>query len=213
MWSQAVVDVVNRNFAEVNLVSSDVSKYLASGFFWHTPDTAHLHVTDSMIWWEHHYKIFEHAITNVTNLSGTCVQQILTQIRQEFLDPSSWTVFPEVTCCLSELSSIGWKHIILSNHVPELSDLIENLGLLNSFETIVTSAEIGYEKPNRMAFDWVTRSLPGNSKIWMIGDNYSADVLGANNVKLGAILVRNKNEHAEHFAETLNEVRCILELN
>lgn len=44
MWSQAVVDVVNRNFAELNLVSSDVSKYLPSGFFWHTPDTAHLHV-------------------------------------------------------------------------------------------------------------------------------------------------------------------------
>lgn len=47
----------------------------------------------------------------------------------------------------------------------------------------------------------------------MIGDNYDAVVLGANNVNTNAILVRNKNDRATHFAESLKEVRRILESN
>lgn len=213
MWSQAVVDVVNRNFKQINLVRADISNYLSSGFFWHSPDTAHLHVSNSAMWWEHHYRIFENAIVNATDLSSDSVRQVLPQIRQEFLDPFSWTVYSDVPFCLSQLASSGWRHMILSNHVPELTDLVRSLGLLDFFETIVTSAKIGYEKPNGMAFHAVIKNLPRNSRIWMIGDNYVADVLGANSVDINAILVRKSNAHADHFAATLEGVPGILESN
>lgn len=213
MWSQAVVDVVNRNFTKISLERADISKHLSSGFFWHSPETAHLHVSNSEIWWNHHYKIFENAIVKTTNLTSKNVQQVLPQIRQEFLNPATWTVYSDVLSSLSELSSAGWRHVVLSNHVPELADLIESLGLLDFFEMIVTSAEIGYEKPNGLAFEAVTKNLPNNSKIRMIGDNYSADVLGAKSVGIEAILVRNKNEHAKLYAESLSEIQSILESN
>ena len=213
MWSQAVVDVINRNFSKVCLVREDISKYLSSGFFWHSPDAAHLHVIDSAIWWEHHNRIFENAIVKATNISSNRILQILPQIRQEYLDPVSWTVYADVLSSLSDLSSAGWKHVILSNHVPELSDLIESLGLADYFEKILTSARIGYEKPNRMAFDAIIKLLPSNSKLWMIGDSYTADVLGANNANINAILVRKKNELARHSAKSLHEIRSILESN
>ncbi|MDC0435103.1 HAD-IA family hydrolase [bacterium] len=184
---------------------------------WHSPDPAHLHVIDSAIWWEHHNRIFENAIVKATNISSNRILQILPQIRQEYLDPVSWTVYADVLSSLSDLSSAGWKHVILFNHVPELSDLIESLGLADYFEKILTSARIGYEKPNRMAFDAIIKLLPSNSKLWMIGDSYTADVLGANNANINAILVRKKTNSQDilrslstRFEVFSNQIRVIL---
>lgn len=181
LWSQAIVDVVNRNFASANLLRTDVSVYLSSGFFWHSPETEHRYVKNSKDWWNHHNKIFEEAIIKTTNLSSGSIQKILPLVQQEFLDPGSWTVYSDVACCLTDLSLAGWKHIVLSNHVPELSELMENLGLLHFFESIYTSARIGFEKPNSLAFKAAMENIPSDAEVWMIGDNYEADVLGSIN--------------------------------
>lgn len=211
LWSQAVVDVVNSSFKSVNLVRADISSYLSSGFFWHSPENEHSYINSSADWWNHHNKLFENAISKTTNLSSASIRQVLPLIREEFLKPSAWTVYSDVFLCLAELSSNGWKHIVLSNHVPELPELMENLGLLNCFEAIHTSADVGYEKPNRMAFQAALEKLPEGTDIWMIGDNYEADVLGANNLNVKAILVRKKNDNAMYFAESLAQIRSIIE--
>ena len=53
---------------------------------------------------------------------------------------------------LSALAEAGWTHAVLSNHVPELADLIEALGLTSHFARVFNSADIGVEKPNPEAF-------------------------------------------------------------
>jgi len=188
-----------------------VAEKLSTGFFWHSPDTAHLDVTDSLCWWQHHYELFEGAILSARDLPLDSVRQVLPQIREEYLDPVTWTVYSDVSDCLTELSLAGWRQLILSNHVPELADLVKNLGLLEFFEAVFTSAEIGFEKPNAAAFGVVLKSLPNDSMIWMVGDNYCADVLGAESVGIPGILVRRCDERAEYCAESLDQVWGIVE--
>jgi len=83
---------------------------------------------------------------------------------------------------------------MLSNHVPELSELASALGLDGHCEAIYTSAATGVEKPHPEAFRRVVATLPVWATVWMVGDNPDADVRGAEAVGLPAILVRNVSE-------------------
>jgi putative hydrolase of the HAD superfamily len=49
------------------------------------------------------------------------------------------------------------------------------------FSYIVTSEESGFDKPNKSSFEIARKkmNLGNNAKIWMIGDSYKNDILGA----------------------------------
>ncbi|HTV49072.1 MAG TPA: HAD-IA family hydrolase, partial [Phycisphaerae bacterium] len=76
---------------------------------------------------------------------------------------------------------------------------------------IFNSADTGFEKPHREAFENVRRSLPPHSKIWMVGDNFVADIQGAEQVGIPAILVRKSHPEAKRHAEQLAGVIALLE--
>ena len=60
-------------------------------------------------------------------------------------------------------------------------------GLEDTFDAVVTSEEVGIDKPDKRVFEYVLRklNLSKNSFFWMIGDNPKADIFGAK--KLGAV--------------------------
>ena len=88
------------------------------------------------------------------------------------------------------------KCYVASNHVPELSTLVENLNLSKYFTRIFNSAYIGFEKPNRMFFESILKELGcKKDEVLMIGDSYKADIIGAIDFGINAILVRQKNTY------------------
>ena len=93
-----------------------------------------------------------------------------------------------------ELRNEGWRHVILSNHVPELRRIVDGLGLTPYFERIFNSAEMGYEKLHPRAFQYVMESLGPVREIWMVGDNAVADVQGGRAVGMNALLARAGGE-------------------
>ncbi len=99
-------------------------------------------------------------------------------------------MFDDTVPALARLSGSGWSHIVLSNHVPELVDLVDGLGLARHLEHVLTSARIGYEKPHPEAFRAALHACGNPRNVWMVGDNPLADVAGAEAVALPAILVR-----------------------
>ncbi|MEH2378333.1 MAG: HAD-IA family hydrolase [Nostoc sp.] len=100
---------------------------------------------------------------------------------------------------------------MLSNHIPELNDIIENLGIRDYFTEIYTSGKIGYEKPNIKFYDYVINDLNlENKKCIMIGDSYDADIAGALRAGIKAILVRKPNEKNYRFY--CKNIRGIIEI-
>lgn len=59
---------------------------------------------------------------------------------------------------LSELRKRGWRHVVLSNDVPELGAIMTHLGLDGLIEATVNSAQTGYEKPHPEAFALARRA-------------------------------------------------------
>ena len=117
--------------------------------------------------------------------------QLAELARRRYIDTGAgWRAFGDTVPALEKLSARGWRHVILSNHVPELGEIVRGLRLDSYIDEIVTSAVTGFEKPHAEAFAAVLRQRRHGEPVWMVGDNPDADVAGARRAGLPAILVR-----------------------
>jgi len=208
MWTGTLVEVANLVIPERGITKDDIRPFLQEGFPWHTADRPHPNQTPDE-WWAALIPVFVTAYAGV-GLSPELARALAARVRAAFLEVSQWRVFDDVLPTLSSLQGLGWTHYILSNHVPELPSLAHALGLSPFFEEVLTSARTGFEKPHPEAFKGLLRQLPGGSTVWMVGDSLAADVQGAANVGLPAILVRRKHDGARYYCESLAGVEGIV---
>ena len=208
LWAGALSQAAFREVGSKAPSVAALSPHLKQGFPWQNPDEIYP-IRSAGEWWRSLEPIFERAYSMVgaTNPeSGAWARGV----RESFLDLNRWHVFPDVFASLEELRRKGWRHWILSNHVPELPDLVAGLGLLDFFEEVVTSAMTGYEKPHAEAFRQILRGMPALQTVWMIGDNPVADIAGAEAVGLSAILVRQRRTDVRYCCETLEKLCGVL---
>jgi putative hydrolase of the HAD superfamily len=203
LWSQTLADVARDELAHAAFTQEHFAPYLQAGFFWHDYETPHPHVRGAEQWWIAMAPVLCGAFHEATNVSPEHARSLLPKIRAAYLDVRRWRLFADAEPCLSAVSGQGWRNVMLTNHVPELPSIVAALGLAPHFAGICNSADTGYEKPHPTAFARVREHLVGAERVWMIGDNYRADVLGARAAGIPAVLVRRRHDDAPHFHETL----------
>lgn len=176
--------------------------YLRQGFPWHTPEIAHPELREPEAWWATVLPVLARAYERAgygTEHAG----ELADAARRLYVDPAvGWELFADTRAALEGLSRAGWRHAILSNHVPELRQLVTGLGLDELISFVSCSAETGYEKPHPQAFASVLEPLRPTD-VWMVGDNVLADALGAEAVGVPAVLVRRPDPRAARYADTL----------
>jgi putative hydrolase of the HAD superfamily len=209
MWSGALLEVVARFEPSIACGLTTIRPHLQAGFPWHTPENGHEHLVTAEDWWEALFPIFQRAF-QAAGLSRARAMELSREVRSIYLDPKGWTVFADVVPTLVALRAEGWGHAILSNHVPELSSLTEALGLRQHFAAVFSSAAIGYEKPHEIAFRRTLDELGNPPIVWMVGDSYNADIVGARRAGLPAILVRSKHDAAQYQTASLLQLSDVL---
>lgn len=203
-WASAVLTVLHRTRPDLPVTMEQVRPYLQSGFPWHAPENPHPGITDQE-WWEDLMPVFGRAL-RAAGVENGQVYEIAREVRTAYIDPACWQVYNDTLTALEMLSTRGWQHVLLSNHNPELPTLLEHLGLNSYFTAVFNSAQTGYEKPNPKAFRAVLDWAAPDATIWMIGDNFGVDILGALEVGLPGILVRKYHPDAPIYCATLAEV-------
>lgn len=203
-WAGALSEVANEHAPDLGVRPDALRPHLRSGFPWQKPSWIRQAASPNA-WWSGLQEIFANAYAKI-GVPGETARQMADNVRETYLEFGSWSVFDDVPPTLEELRDIGWKHVILSNHVPELSALVEGLGLRQHFEAIFSSALTGKEKPNRAAFIEVLEAYPGSSSGWMIGDSWETDIAGAAQVGLRAVLVRNPHPQGGVLYSDLTEI-------
>ncbi len=193
MWTQTMLDVMKK-LSITNFESKKIREVMRYGFPWNNYEISHKDLMGELEWWDYLKVYFIKSLIDL-GLPADKATLVAAGIKDRYLDINFWRIFDDSLYALDTLSSKGYKHIILSNHVPELVSLVTQLKLDSYFEEIISSAIVGYEKPNKMIFNYAKKILPDNAKIIMIGDNYKADVLGANNNDIQAVLVRKPNNY------------------
>ncbi|MFL0195348.1 HAD family hydrolase [Clostridium sp. WILCCON 0269] len=139
---------------------------------------------------EHFVKILKQL-----GVEDNAANSISNNIREEYLNSTKWHIYEDTVFCLKSTMEKGYCNVIVSNHVPELEELVKNLGIRDYFIKIYSSAHIGYEKPNIKIYQKVLSDLNDVESTTMIGDSYIADIQGAKGAGIDAILVRKSNDY------------------
>lgn len=199
LWGACVLEVLDEeqpgHGAELDQIRTD----LRGGFPWHRPEQPHARLSDPEAWWAEVTPLLTRAITR-HGIEAARAGELAKLVRERFVDGSrGWLVFDDTRPALELAASRGWRNAILSNHVPELPELVSQLGLGDLFDHVFTSATIGYEKPNPEAFRHALRECGEPEAVFMVGDNPIADVAGAQALGIPAILVRDGRRGGDAF--------------
>jgi hypothetical protein len=60
---------------------------------------------------------------------------------------------PNTNIGIDDFKEKGYSNVILSNHIPELPRIVEELGLSPYLIDCISSANVGYEKPNAKIYE------------------------------------------------------------
>jgi len=208
-WTGALCEVVASKYADLGIGPDRLRPHLQSGFPWHTPEIVRRPCSEEE-WWEQLLPVLAQALRSGADLPDAEARELAGRVRARYLDPKSWQVFEDVLPVLRELRGRGWKHIVLSNHVPELPRLTEALGLSSFLIDVYCSGRTGAEKPHPKAFEPVFADHPEARAGWMIGDSWRADVQGAMAVGMRSILVREKHPGALLQCDRLYDIAEIV---
>ncbi|HTV40788.1 MAG TPA: HAD-IA family hydrolase [Candidatus Sulfotelmatobacter sp.] len=209
-WTDTVMLVLRRAGLATGIDREAVRPFMNTGFPWHEPDVIRPAGQAPDEWWRRLEPVLARAFECGAQVGSERAKELARLVRAAYLDTTAWIVFEDVVPGLTRLSRLGWRHVILSNHVPELPTLIENLDLHGHFEAIHTSGLTGVEKPNPQAFRRVLDTLPKGAAVWMLGDSLDADVRGAEAVGLPAILVRKASDASARQCADLGGVIDLL---
>jgi putative hydrolase of the HAD superfamily len=210
MWGASMISALKEHDPSTTLVEQQFRPFLMTGFPWHHPEHPHIHIQSSDDWWKPIINKFCEGYMHF-GYSKKISVLLAQRAREIFINLDRWAVYDDTFETLGELSNYGWKHIILSNHIPELGKIVEHLGLNRYIDIVVNSAEVGYEKPNKEIYYYTIKCAENPNRVWMIGDNVEADVLGAQSVGIKGILVRNDDNRAKWKSVDLKGVIEIIE--
>ena len=95
----------------------------------------------------------------------------------------------------------GIKIGILTDYESEYQIIkLEKLGLLEYIDCIVTSEEVGIEKPSAKMFNTILQKMKLNiTDVIMIGDNYEKDIIGARNLNIISYWINKNNGDFNNF--------------
>jgi putative hydrolase of the HAD superfamily len=205
LWSGCVMEVLDAQRPGHGIVVEDVRAGLSKSFPWHRPHERHPHPGDAGRWWDAMEARIAEALAGAGIERGHCAE-LARATHARFIDPAvGWRRFADAVPALTVTAQAGWTNAIVSNHVPELADLVSALGLAAHVDRVFTSALVGWEKPNARFFEHVLAGYGQLQEAWMVGDNPVADMAGAEAVGLQAILVRTQSAQARHSARGVLE--------
>jgi putative hydrolase of the HAD superfamily len=208
-WSILLAEALDAEEPGHGHTAETFRPHLREGFPWHRPEVAHTELGEPATWWGSVRPLLARAYEAAGYLPARAVE-LAEAARRLYVDPTvGWALFDDTLPTLERLSQAGWSHAILSNHVPELRQLVVGLGLESNFALVSCSAETGYEKPHPEAFASVLDRLRP-AEAWMVGDNVVADVLGAEAVGIRGVLVRRPDPRAARYADSLAGVEDFL---
>lgn len=195
MWRGLLSETLAERYPDVAVTAEELRPYVNVGFPWHTPEVPHPELCTSELWWEKIEGVLARAYRAV-GLSKEVAAALACRAHQRYLDPASWVVYDDVLPTLRHLAQHGWRHIVVSNHVPELPALVGEIGLAPLVEHVITSAATGYEKPHAEMYRLALEAAGRPTACWMAGDNVACDVLGPEKAGIRGILVRSKDDRA-----------------
>ncbi|KAI4314171.1 hypothetical protein L6164_027106 [Bauhinia variegata] len=119
----------------------------------------------------------------VSEATGCANENYFEEVYEYYAKGDAWHLPDGASETISVLKDAGVKMAVLSNFDNRLRKLLKDLNVLNLFDAVIISSEVGYEKPDPKIFQAALDQLNVEaSKALHIGDDQKADKAGANAV-------------------------------
>lgn len=163
----------------------------------------------------------EQAWTYLNALGLPTDQDTVYRVQKHFWDETrktgGWTyrAFKEVPRVLSYLEQHGIKRAVISNADADVTRFCLQMGFAEQMDLIVTSALVGFEKPDSRTFFAALEPLEVDPRRAIhVGDQHLSDVKGARAIGMGAALIDRYERHhpEEHDAVRVTSLMELAEL-
>ena len=144
------------------------AEYLRDGDFWCS------HEGSVEIWLEQYRYL--------CSLAGNAhdAEDMAREVHAVYCGAEGWEAFPDVEGCLRTLKKRGFALGVVSNWDAGLESLLRGMRLLPYFDVVVSSAVVGYRKPDPVIFDLACEALGvAPAAAVHVGDRPDADGEGA----------------------------------
>ena len=127
--------------------------------------------------------------------------------------PDNNFLFDHTTAILDYLSPKYKLHIITNGFEEVQQRKLENSGIAHYFKTVTNSERVGVKKPNPLIFNSaldLAKATPQQSV--MVGDNFEADIIGAENVGMHTIFFSQKTppDNTRAIISSLQDIKNFL---
>lgn len=211
LWSITMYDALKKQMPEYEGTVDDI-RAVASGKVcsWDTRQKDYSEIL-GMKWWDFTERRFYEKYLELGICEKTA-RKAAASVHQEIIDPRRYGLYDDTLWALEESRRRGYKNYIISNNYPEMDEVMEKLGILQYFDDLIVSANVGIDKPDPGIFQIALERAGNPEECWMIGDNPRADMQGARSVGMHTILVHRDVPCAEAEA-ILGSLREIFELD
>ena len=122
-------------------------------------------------------------------------------------------IYSHIHTQLLNILMTRYKLHIITNGFEEVQyQKLENSNLIDYFEQIITSEQVGFKKPNQQIFNFsMLKAFAKPSDSLMIGDDLHADILGAQNIGMSQVFF-NPLKHEHSNSDITYEINCLSEL-
>jgi len=129
--------------------------------------------------------------------------------------------FPKTIRTLIYLKNKGYKLGVISNGITiKQWEKLVRLDIHDFFEEVITSEEVGFEKPQREIFKEALNRMGCKAKnSIMVGNRVEIDIIGAVYARMSAILISSEHDHMSkkllekfdiEIIDTIEEIQNIL---
>ena len=150
------------------------------------PDVPGPRLDDGRTWWRDVVtQTLENARAEVEPFDG-----FFDAVYQEFTVAGVWRLEPGALELLQDLRQAGFRLGIISNFDLRLREILKHVGVLDLFEQIVVSSQVGAEKPSPRIFEEALRRFAVEpAALLHVGDEEKADGDGARALGIQAFIL------------------------
>jgi HAD superfamily hydrolase (TIGR01549 family) len=152
---------------------------------------------------EKHLRIFISGLGMTGIIEEKLIPQIVARFRDDF-SPKSY-LEPGAKNLLHSLREVGLRLGLVSNRDRLLDEAATELGIIQYFDFTLAAGQVNSWKPDTVIFHHALKMGGGvlPAEAVHIGDNYYADVVGARNAGMRAILIDGEGAFPEAKSECL----------
>lgn len=210
MISKALHKVLIDNQPDTQIKIEQLKKLKIKGIPWQNCEKDYSHLTGEGQWWKLVEGIFQESYKELF-IDEHKAKEYARQAHYELAKPDEFKLYDDTVEILNYFKSEGWTNIILSNHIPDLPEIVESLGLNEYIYKCISSANVGFEKPNERIYELALKEAGSPKKVWMVGDTLLADVKGPERLGITGVLVRtDKVDDIAYYSEDLIGLKDII---